>query len=207
VICQRKIRMGNVGDGGWEICDDLKVRPKRPCIVYSFGINYDFSFDDDVARLYGCHVYSFDPSMEKMETSNRSVLSSHVHFYKIGLSGQTVTLDQGWNLYTLSDIRSRLGHQNAVIDVIKMDIEASEWDALPQMVSSGQLENVRQLLLEYHVVDTSHEYLLPRLKSIQAVERLGFRKFLVHKNEHCVEYFVKYPVPRTHCYEVHYLRG
>ena len=75
VVCTRKLRMGNIGDGGWEICDDPAVRP-RPgpgCIVYSFGINYDFSFDDHVAQIYGCHVYSFDPSM-KDETHNRLII-------------------------------------------------------------------------------------------------------------------------------------
>ena len=62
--------MGNVGDGGWEICDDPAVRPAHDCIVYSFGINWDFTFDDYVAKVYGCHVYAFDPSME-MKQHNR----------------------------------------------------------------------------------------------------------------------------------------
>ena len=35
--CTRKLRMGNVGDGGWEVCDDYQYRPIKPCIVYSFG--------------------------------------------------------------------------------------------------------------------------------------------------------------------------
>ena len=37
IVCQRKIRMGKVGDGGWEVCDDPPYRPVKPCIVYSFG--------------------------------------------------------------------------------------------------------------------------------------------------------------------------
>ena len=35
--CTRKLRMGKVGDGGWEVCDDYQYRPIKPCIVYSFG--------------------------------------------------------------------------------------------------------------------------------------------------------------------------
>ncbi|XP_041379514.1 uncharacterized protein LOC121392339 isoform X2 [Gigantopelta aegis] len=61
IVCDRKLRMGNIADGGWEICDDPPVRPVKPCIVYSFGINNDFSFDNEVVRLYECNVYSFDP--------------------------------------------------------------------------------------------------------------------------------------------------
>ena len=69
-MCSRKLRLGNLGDGGWEICDDSKVRPAKDCVVYSFGINYDFSFDDYVAKTYGCHVHSFDPRMDD-ETHKR----------------------------------------------------------------------------------------------------------------------------------------
>uniref|UniRef100_A0A0B6ZKQ3 Methyltransferase domain-containing protein n=1 Tax=Arion vulgaris TaxID=1028688 RepID=A0A0B6ZKQ3_9EUPU len=204
VICQRKLRMGKVGDGGWEICDDPKVRPQQPCVIYSFGINYDFSFDDDAARLYGCHVYSFDPSMENMKTSDRS---DHVHFYKIGLSGATLIAQNGWSLYTFSDLRSLLGHQNVTIDIIKMDIENWEWETIPQMISTEQLVSPRQFLLEYHVSSTEKSYLLPRLKAIQAVEKAGFRKFYVHKNEHCMTLLSHFPIERTECYEVHYLKG
>lgn len=204
VLCRRKFRMGKIGDGGWEICDDPDIRPRSPCIIYSFGISYDFSFDDDASKNYGCHVYSFDPSMDKMALNvNRSEL---VHFYKIGLDGKTYTNDKKWPLYSLTDIRKLLGHQNAQIDVIKIDIESSEWPALPQLVEAGELKNVRQLLMEYHVTSSSRDYLLPRLKALQAIERAGFRKFYVHKNFACATNINGYPIIRTMCYEVHYLK-
>ena len=66
-----------------------------------------FSFDDMVARSYGCHVYSFDPSM-KVNTHDRSAL---VHFYKIGIAGKTEVLGgNGWKMYTLGDVRTLLNH-------------------------------------------------------------------------------------------------
>ncbi|XP_013081669.2 probable methyltransferase-like protein 24 isoform X2 [Biomphalaria glabrata] len=203
-MCNRKIRMGYTGDGGWEICDDPDVRPRVPCIIYSFGISYDFSFDDDAAKLYGCHVYSFDPSMRREKDFYDR--SSHVHFYKIGLSGTTyVNQDNKWLLMTFRDIREKLGHTNTTVDIVKMDIESSEWEALPEMVASGELRRVKQLLLEYHLVDQTRDYLLPRLKAIQAVESVGFQKFYVHKNHACTVSSV-FPVTRTRCYEVHYLK-
>ncbi|BFZ00525.1 hypothetical protein BsWGS_03564 [Bradybaena similaris] len=203
VICRRKLRMGNMGDGGWEICDDPDVRPRPPCIIYSFGINYDFSFDDDASNVYGCHVYSFDPSMKKFEDHvERSKL---VHFYKIGLSDSSTTTQDKWKMKTLADIRTMLGHDNVTIDVIKMDIEWSEWPAIPEMIRSGQLKSVRQLMVEYHLVGTSRRYMLPRLQTIQAVERAGFKKYYVHKNPACVTRISGFPVARTMCYEVHYV--
>ena len=136
-VCHRKLRMGNIGDGGWEICDDADVRPRQPCIIYSFGIDYDWSFDDKISQTYGCHVYSFDPSI-KQETYNRSRL---VHFYKVGLGGKTEKTKNGWQLYSYKDLRKMLGHENTPIDIVKMDIEHAEWPSVKQMfdVSSMNL--------------------------------------------------------------------
>ncbi|KAK0048814.1 methyltransferase-like protein 24 [Biomphalaria pfeifferi] len=204
VLCRRKFRMGNLGDGGWEVCDDPDVRPRDPCIVYSFGINNDFSFDDDVATVYGCHVFSFDPSMTKMpEAINRS---DKVHFHRIGLDGRTYVNAINWSLYTLQDIRKKLGHQGEVIDVIKMDIENSEWPAIPEMTESGAFDKVKQLFLEYHMEKTDRNFLLPKLKAIQLVEKAGFKKFYAHKNPECKFSVEGFPVVRTKCYELHYLK-
>ncbi|BFZ00530.1 hypothetical protein BsWGS_03569 [Bradybaena similaris] len=204
IICRRKLRMGNLGDGGWEICDDPDVRPRPPCIIYSFGINYDFTFDDNAAKTYGCHVYSFDPSMTKFE--DHVERSNLTHFYKIGLSDSSKTTQDKWKMKTLADIRTMLGHDNVTIDVIKMDIESSEWPAIPEMIRSGQLKTVRQLMVEYHVMESSQDYLMPRLQAIQAVEKAGFKRYYVHKNPACGERIPGFPIARVHCYEVHYIR-
>ncbi|WAR23643.1 hypothetical protein MAR_037312 [Mya arenaria] len=39
VLCKRIVRIGNLGEGGWEVCEDPDVKPSRPCLVYSFGMN------------------------------------------------------------------------------------------------------------------------------------------------------------------------
>ncbi|XP_059176349.1 probable methyltransferase-like protein 24 [Physella acuta] len=203
VLCHRKIRMGKIGDGGWEICDDPGVRPTQPCIIYSFGINDDFSFDDDAAKVYGCHVYSFDPSMKGLDHYNRS---NHVHFYKIGLDGKTYTNSRNWTLMTLSDIRKKLRHENTPVDLIKMDIEHSEWPSIMEMTSSRALDGVRQFLVEYHMKGFSRENLLPRMKAMKAIEAAGFRRFYSHKNVFTKSTVPGFPVQRTTCYELHYLR-
>jgi len=195
-VCNRKLRMGNLGDGGWEICDDDDVRPRAPCVVYSFGIDNDFSFDDDTALTYGCHVFSFDPSM-KAATHNRSDL---VHFYKIGIAGQTKVTPQGWKLYTFSDIRKLLGHENTQIDVVKMDIENSEWGAMDAMVRAGEMKRFKQFLVEYHLHAFDH------LKLLQGVDKEGYKTFYTNKNINCGKKVNGFPGKRTICYEVHYLR-
>ena len=102
--------MGHMDDGGWEICDDQGVRPEPPCIIYSFGIATDWTFDDDASRVYGCHVFAFDPSIG-LAQHDRSQL---VHFYPWGLAGLTGTGKNGWPMFTFGDIKRKLGHTDKV---------------------------------------------------------------------------------------------
>ena len=52
-------------DGAYYLCKEKKFWPyPNPggdrCLVYSFGINNDFKFDDAIAKT-GCEVHAFDP--------------------------------------------------------------------------------------------------------------------------------------------------
>ena len=92
-----------------------------------------------------------------------------------------------------------------VIDIVKMDIERSEWAALPEMLASKQLDMVRQLYAEYHVTSAINNR--EALKTIQAIEKIGFKRFYVRKNFHCSRKERGFPVMRTSCYEVMYMRS
>ena len=102
--------MGDMDDGGWEVCDDIDVRPIPPCIIYSLGTGKDWTFDEDSSRLYGCHVFAFDPSLD-LERHDRTPL---IHFYPWGVDGATKVNAKGWPMYTLGDIKKKLGHENSV---------------------------------------------------------------------------------------------
>ncbi|KAK2706985.1 hypothetical protein QYM36_014869 [Artemia franciscana] len=41
-------------------------------------------------------------------------------------------------------------HTHRIIDILKIDVEGSEFETIPDMLRTGTLENVRQLLLEIH---------------------------------------------------------
>lgn len=50
-------------DGQKSVCLDPGVAPTPDkCVVYSFGNNGEWSFDEQI-ELYGCDVYVFDPSV------------------------------------------------------------------------------------------------------------------------------------------------
>nr|KAG5685842.1 hypothetical protein BaRGS_014302 [Batillaria attramentaria] len=206
ITCQRHIRMGNLGDGGYEVCDDIQWRPIRPCLVYSFGIRNDFSFDDDVANVYGCDVFSFDPSMKKKTHRH----SERVMFYKMGLGGKTEQRDQ-WEIHTLSDLKKMLNHTGRVVDVLKMDIEENEWEVLSNIIEERQLINVRQLFIEYHFLffskEETVEAFLSKFAVLRALQDIGFRIFYTHKYSfgNCNRRSAAFPVVRTSCYEVQYV--
>jgi hypothetical protein len=135
-------------DGHKAVCLDQFISPVYDnCLVYSFGINNQWTFDEAMAK-FGCQVHSFDPSMGVSDYDR----SRYIHFHNLGLSGKNeVHPTTKWNLKTASSIYEMLGHQPTLIDVLKMDIEFYEWDAIPQMLRSGFLAyKVKQLAVEIH---------------------------------------------------------
>ncbi|KAK4010375.1 hypothetical protein OUZ56_019521 [Daphnia magna] len=138
-------------DGHKAVCLDQPISPVfNNCLVYSFGINNQWSFDEAMSQ-FGCQVYSFDPSMN-VGNHDRS---QRIHFYKIGLDGENrMHPTTGWKMKTASSIYQMLTSRHGattLIDVLKMDIEFSEWDAIPQMLQSGFLaDKVKQLAVEIH---------------------------------------------------------
>jgi len=138
-------------DGQKAVClQPISVAPPpNSCIIYSIGINNEWSFDDAMER-YGCNIFAFDPSMKDAQDQfNRS---SGIHFYKIGLGVRDETINStGWKILSLESIRRLLGHQDLVIDYLKMDIEYHEWAVLPELMKSGELAKVRQMGIEFHL--------------------------------------------------------
>ncbi|XP_076457054.1 putative methyltransferase-like protein 24 isoform X1 [Babylonia areolata] len=202
VTC-RNIRLGHAGSGGYETCDDYRYRPIKPCVVYDFGIRYDFSFSDDAAKLYGCKVYAFDPSM-KADTHQRS---ANVWYYKIGIGGPKHQIPKNtssralWEIKTLSEIKAMLHHDNITLDILKMDIEASEWPALEAMITEGEIHKVRQFLVEIHFFERKFRQRLPILQKLEAA---GFRRFRTNMYPGIKPYNNPnvFPVERRCCYEM-----
>ncbi|CAG2213698.1 unnamed protein product [Mytilus edulis] len=104
--------------------------------VYSFGISNDFSFDDFIVKTYGCEVHSFDPSMNLQDFRR----GNHIWFHNLGLSSKTGKL-RTWNVSTLHDIFKDLKHTSRKVNILKMDIENSEWTSLPNIIQTGALKH------------------------------------------------------------------
>ena len=148
--CRNKVRIGgryipncHAMDGHKYVCmDDLMTEVQsQECIVYSFGIGADFTFEEMMASL-GCKVYAYDPTIDTPKFEN-----ANIRFEKIGLSGK---ISDGKSK-TLSEIILQNGHVATKISYLKMDIEGTEVYGLLNWMDSGSLTNVQQIAMEYHL--------------------------------------------------------
>lgn len=166
-------------EGQKAVCIDPKIAPlPADCIIYSFGISDDWSFDEAMGR-YGCEVFAFDPSLNLTEHDHTPA----IHFYDWGLG----RVDENrtykntiWKMRTLSTIYETLAHRHGrvIIDYLKIDIEFAEWDTIPQIVESGMLSKVRQLGVEFHMerdkpIEKYREY----AKLLWTLEKHGMVRF------------------------------
>ena len=167
-------------DGQKAVCMDPLIRPEAntECLVYSFGISNEWTFDE-AAELMGCRIYAFDPSMNEKIHDH----SPKIHFYPYGLGDR----DERWNKdpnmnWTMKSLESvyynLLKHEDRVIDYLKIDIESSEWIVLPQILSSGMMDRVRQLGLEVHLPEQGGlEEFRQCVRILKSLEDYGLVRF------------------------------
>lgn len=154
---------------GWQLLPErLGPRP----LVYSFGIGDDISFDLAVIEQYGAEVHGFDPTPEAMTWLKEQTVPAGFHFHALGLSDRDGTIAMfpprkpGRINYShdrleyvserhvpidlpvarLETVMRELGHTH--LDVLKLDIEGSEFEAIPELLLSGC--SIGQLLVELH---------------------------------------------------------
>ena len=176
-------RSGTI-DGQKSVCMDPGLAPvSGSCLVYSFGIHWEWSFDDQFDQ-FGCQVFAFDPSMNASDYDR----SPNVHFFNLGIGDEDTDDDYvtEWKLRTLQSIYDMLKprHGNVPIDYLKMDIEQNEWLVIPQLIRSNVLDNVKQMGVEIHFYDGMPfvEFTRICLKILRSLEAHGFRRFTSRAN-------------------------
>ena len=126
-------------DGDKFVCMDNLLTGK-PCLIYSFGISNDWTFEDFM-DFQGCEIHAHDPTVDFPARRG-----DNIHFYKKGLSEKKdETTD------TLANILAENGHTESVVEYLKIDIEEHELAAFPDWLATGALKNVNQVALELHL--------------------------------------------------------
>jgi FkbM family methyltransferase len=140
-------------------------------IIYSFGIGKDITFDIKCINKHRCQVYGFDPTPKSIQwiSSQRinplfvfnnygiSTISGYQDFFlpsnPKGVSGslvhsEVVNVDNSIKVLmkSFNDITSNFGHK--LIDVVKIDIEGSEYEIIDDIINSTCVVN--QILVEFH---------------------------------------------------------
>ena len=70
------------------------------------------------------------------------------------------------------------------IDILKMDIEGAEWNTIEQMIESGAIYKVKQLLVELHFDSSGTNFTYP-LSVLSKLYDAGFMIFNRERNVFC----------------------
>ena len=150
-------------DGAKFVCMDdlLNDITNKECLIYSFGIADDWSFEDVMDKL-GCKVFAYDPSVSFPPRRGKNIV-----FTNFGVAAER---DPPKRLDTLDSILENNNHRDTKISYLKVDIEGHELTALSDWLSTGALDNVQQIAIELHL--TSVEL---TVKFFETLKRLYFR--------------------------------
>jgi len=174
-------RLGALGDGGKWVCGISRVAEKPDCVVYSFGINGESSFEAEIlANTNHCRIWGYDFSVKSFGPEISILRSHRTHFKAVGLAGSDKPHGDP-PMFTLETLMRGNGHTH--IDILKIDIESWEFETITALltpyIASGKPLPFGQLQLEIHLWNkTFHEYLV----WWETLEAAGLRPFWTEPN-------------------------
>lgn len=151
--------------GGWWISTD---NLDDDLIIFSFGLGEDVSFDIEILKSYNCKVYGFDPTPKAIKYIESLKLDKNfiLHQYALSDTNGKLTFSLPENENHVSGSLEMINSNNKIevecknltticreikvdkIDIMKMDIEGSEYKVIENMLQGGVFP--KQILIEYH---------------------------------------------------------
>ncbi|KAL6303533.1 methyltransferase domain-containing protein [Sparassis latifolia] len=135
--CPHRVeRIGTMGDGGKWVCGMDRIAKQKECVVYSFGVNGESSFEAEILeRAPGCQIWGYDFSVSSFGPEIELVpeLKERAHFYPYAL-GDVNNHGPGADppVHTLASLMEVNGHN--FIDILKIDIEGNEFTSLEKFL-------------------------------------------------------------------------
>lgn len=182
--------------GGFYLCPELL---NENSIIYSFGIGEDISFDNAIIKTHNCNVFGFDPTPKSINWIKSQKINDKFHFYEFGISSKSGSIEfylpknpehvsgsiiaqknidimkkVNVEMKSLKDITNELGHKH--IDVLKMDIEGSEYDVIENILDSEI--SITQILIEFHDRFFENGYFKSK-EVINKMNRSGYKIFAI----------------------------
>jgi len=176
-------RLGALGDGGKWVCGMSRLVEKPDCVIYSFGLDYESSFEAEIlSSTRHCKVWGYDPTMKSFGSKLSRTLAHRTHFSPYSLSASDKHDGEVKRpTYTLETIMKMNGHSH--IDLLKIDIEGWEFEVVANLfkpyIESGKPLPFGQLSMEIHLWDKSFEIFLGWWVML---EEAGLRPFWTEPN-------------------------
>ena len=174
------------------MCDPKCTLNRTSCLVYSFGVADNCHFEHQLWKEHpNCELHLFDPTpsvsnnFNGRNICNRPAGDTRMHFHPWGLGGyeKSVVLEtQRVNLSPLSDVMRRLGHEGRILDVLKVDVEGSEYDAFKYLFDKSELPAIHLLLLEGHMGKPTLKMIHEFMFTMNKLEEEGFRLYHLERN-------------------------
>jgi hypothetical protein len=172
-------RIGALGDGGKWVCGLSRVQDNPSCVVYSFGINGDSTFEAEILeRTRHCQIWGYDFSVNSFGPQIPSHRLHRTHFFAYALGGADKHgPEDSPKMYTLQSLMRMNGH--AHVDILKIDIEGWEFETLLTIVQTFLAADeplpFAQLQLEIHLWNKKFQDVLGWWEKL---EQAGLRPFM-----------------------------
>jgi hypothetical protein len=146
-------------------------------------------FEEAIASSHsGCVIHTFDPTVNRLKLLSGYYgfpAGANYHYIGIGAAPETFYGSTGsrrisFLVNSLNNIMDTLNHP--YLDILKIDVEGSEWGLIDAMAKTG-FPDIGHLLVEVHLTDRiSPEKEWPDVvRLVERIEAAGFR--LVHKTQ------------------------
>jgi FkbM family methyltransferase len=178
--------------GGWHIEESSL---NNDSVILSAGLGDDISFDLALIEKYGMTVHGFDPTPKSVAWIKRQSLPERFILHEYGISGIDGNVifyppeNEAYVSYSetkktvgkstislpvkkMTTIMNELGLSH--IDVLKMDIEGSEYNVINDMLECRSFPT--QILVEFHDVSVDADY-INKLRPFYNISKVNNRDF------------------------------
>lgn len=177
IPCAAEQRVGTMGDGGKWACDLHKLESNTSTpLVYSIGSSGNFVFEEGIKELLpNAEIHTFD-------RANYGCRANLCTFHQAYVGDGKTPGGKSLNM-----IIDELGHRQRTIDILKLDIEGSEYAVFEAFLkhpsnttagsdgkdSDNKTPYIRQILIEIHLHSDAGDEPISRVHGLFELLRLN----------------------------------
>ena len=147
-------------------------------------------FTDKILAIYNCKSYIFEPHPEQyIQLAKKYSNNDRVQVFDYGLGGVNkevyLTDEEGSSEVTQNETNIRIKIKDIVsvmnqlnieyIDLLKLNIEGSEYELLESLISSNNLDKIKYLQIQFH--ENVNNAVIKRNEIIKEMRKTHFNKW------------------------------